>query len=188
MGRVFSSMSMSLDGFIAAPHDTADLRATGAVVMGRRSYDLCRSEGGRCYGGPLRATPCFVLTRESPEPTTATTATASEAAGASGPSGACAESGSGSGAFTFVTDGLERAVERARAAAGDGRIGLLGGTVVQQCLRAGLLDEIQIHLVPVLLGGGLRLFDHLGTRKVELERTRVIESPGVKHLRFAVVR
>jgi riboflavin biosynthesis pyrimidine reductase len=67
-------------------------------------------------------------------------------------------------------------------------VGLHGATAAQQCLRAGLVDEIQIHLVPVLLGGGIRLFDHLGAGKIELERTRVIETPGVTHLRFRVVK
>jgi dihydrofolate reductase len=64
----------------------------------------------------------------------------------------------------------------------------LGKRIPQQCLRAGLLDEIQIHLVPVLLGGGVRLFDHLGAESVQLETLRVVDSPGVTHLRFRVVR
>ena len=67
-------------------------------------------------------------------------------------------------------------------------MGLHGATTAQQCLGAGLLDEIQIHLVLILLGGGTRLFDHLDTMRVELEPTRVIESPGVTHLRLRVVK
>jgi dihydrofolate reductase len=89
--------------------------------------------------------------------------------------------------FAFVTDGVESAVEQAKAAAGDKDVGIGGGaSVAQQCLRAGLLDELQIHVAPLLLGGGVRLFDG-DAEPVELETTRVIESPGVTHLRFRVV-
>jgi dihydrofolate reductase len=91
--------------------------------------------------------------------------------------------------FTFVTDGIESALKQAQAAAGDNDVSVAGGAnIVQQYLRAGLLDEVQIHLVPVLLGEGHRLFDHLGAEHIEWERTRVIESPGVTHLRFRVVK
>ena len=90
--------------------------------------------------------------------------------------------------FTFVTDGLESAVEQARAVAGDKDVGVIGASLVQQCIRAGLLDEIHIDLVPVLLGDGIRLFDHLGTEPIELESTRVIEGAGVTHLTFRVVK
>jgi RibD C-terminal domain len=86
----------------------------------------------------------------------------------------------GGTSFTFVTDGSEAALEQARAAAGDKDVALGGGaSVAQQYLKAGLLDELQIHLVPVLLGGGTRLFDRLGP--TELEITRVIASPSVTH-------
>ena len=61
-----------------------------------------------------------------------------------------------------------------------------GANVAQQCISAGLLDEIRLHLVPILLGDGIRLFDHIGTKQIELESTRVIESPGVTHLWFRV--
>ena len=90
--------------------------------------------------------------------------------------------------FTFVTDGIEAALEEARAAAEDRDVLLAGGaSVAQQYLRAGLLDEIQVHLAPVLLGGGIRLFDHRG-EPVRLEPTRVLSSPAVAHLRFGVER
>jgi dihydrofolate reductase len=72
--------------------------------------------------------------------------------------------------------------------AGDKYVSLMGSAVPQQCLRAGLLDEIQLHLVPVLLGGGVRLFDHLGTENIKLETIRVVDSPGVTHLRYRVVK
>jgi dihydrofolate reductase len=86
-----------------------------------------------------------------------------------------------------VVVGVESAVAQAKAAAGDKYVSLMGASIPQQCLRAGLLDEIQIHLVPVLLGAGVRLFDHLGPDKIELETTRVVHSPGVTHLRYRVI-
>ncbi|MGH3112483.1 MAG: dihydrofolate reductase family protein, partial [Gaiellaceae bacterium] len=93
----------------------------------------------------------------------------------------------GGTSYTFVTEGIEVALEQARAAAGDKDVALSGGvSVAQQYLEAGLLDEVQIHLVPVLLGGGVRLFDRLGP--TELEVTRVIASPAVTHLRFRAAK
>ena len=90
--------------------------------------------------------------------------------------------------FTFVSDGMESAVEQARAVAGDKDVGVIGANLVQQCLRAGLLDEIHLDVVPVLLGGGVGLFDPLGTAPIDLERTRVIEGAGVTHLTFRVLK
>jgi dihydrofolate reductase len=79
-------------------------------------------------------------------------------------------------------------VERAKAVAGDKDVAVGAASIAQQCLQAGLLDEIHIDLVPVLLGDGVRLFDHLGTGPIELQRTRVIEAPDVTHLTFRVVK
>jgi dihydrofolate reductase len=91
--------------------------------------------------------------------------------------------------FTFVTDSIESALRQATAAAGDKDVRIASGAnTVQQFIRAGLLDELQIHLAPVFLGDGVRLFDHLGTEHIKLERTRVIESPGVTQLKFRVVK
>jgi dihydrofolate reductase len=91
--------------------------------------------------------------------------------------------------FTFVTDGVEAAVEQARAAAGDRNIAIGGGaTVAQQALGAGLLDELQINLAPVLLGDGTRLLENLQATHAQLERIRVVESPAVTHLRYRVVK
>ena len=91
--------------------------------------------------------------------------------------------------FTFVTDGIESALQQASAAAGGKDVSVAGGTnIIQQLLRARLLDELQIHLVPVLLGDGRRLFGDTGTQHIELECTRMIQSPGVMHLRFRVVK
>jgi dihydrofolate reductase len=90
--------------------------------------------------------------------------------------------------FTFVTDGVESAVEQAKAVAGEKDVAVGAASIAQQCIRAGLLDEIHIDLVPVLLGGGVRLFEHLGTTPIELGSSRVVEAPGVTHLTFRVVK
>ena len=91
----------------------------------------------------------------------------------------------GTTTFAFVTDGVESAVEQARAAAGDRNVSVAGGaSVAQQALNAGLLDELVIHVVPVLLGGGTRLLDGLDP-KIKLERMRVIDSPAVTHSAIA---
>ena len=187
MGRVVIDMSMSLDGFIAAPNDNPDqglgeegmrlhnwafddpavlekvfgnmLEETGAVIMGRRTYDnSIREWGGK---GPLGDVPCFVVTHR-PIPGT-------------------------DPVFTVVTDGIESALAKARAAAGEKRIGLMGANLDQQYLAAGLVDEIRIHLVNVLLGGGRRLFDTLPER-VELEQTSLSDTAGLAHIEYHVVR
>ena len=90
--------------------------------------------------------------------------------------------------FHFVTDGIESALEQAREAAGGKDVMLLGGgQIVQQYLAAGLLDELELHVVPVLLGDGARIFDNLGDTEVQLEQVRAVEAPGVAHLRYRVV-
>jgi dihydrofolate reductase len=89
--------------------------------------------------------------------------------------------------FHFVTDGIESALERARDAAGDRDIMLWGGAqVVNEYLAAGLVDELELHVVPVLLGGGARLFEGLGDAQPRLEQIRVVEAPGVAHLKYRV--
>jgi dihydrofolate reductase len=213
MARLICDISISLDGFVAGPSPTLDqplgeggellhewafaaaswrerhgleggeanadsevieesLRATGAVVMGRRMFS--GGEGSwendpraRGWWGddPPFHVPVFVLTQHARETLVM----------------------QGGTSFTFVTDGIEAALERARAEAGDKDILLAGGaSVVRQSLKAGLLDELQIHLAPVLLGDGVSLFDRLGIGPVGLETTRVIPSPSVTHLRFRV--
>ena len=150
------------------------LNATGAILMGRRMF----SGGEGPWAGdpnadgwwgddpPFRV-PVFVLTHHPRETVTK----------------------QGGTSFTFVNDGIEAALEQARAAAGDKDVAVSGGAhVARQYLEAGLLDELQIHLVPQLLGGGVRLFDHLSAERVELESTRVIHAPAVTHLRYRVVR
>jgi dihydrofolate reductase len=216
MGRLTLDISMSLDGFIAGPNQTLEqplgdggerlhewalrlaswrephglsggetnvaddeviaetLQATGAVVMGRRMFSggdgpWADDPNADAWWGdnPPFHVPVFVLTHHPRE-------TVIKEGGTS---------------FTFVTDGIEAALEQARAAAGDKDVSLAGGAdVVQQYLNAGLLDDLQIHLAPVFLGGGVRLFDRLGPDPIELEATRVIESPTVTHLRYRVVK
>jgi dihydrofolate reductase len=186
MGNVVIDMSMSLDGYIAAPNDTPEqglgedgmrlhnwafddpsvfeevfgnlMQETGAVIMGRRSYDnSIEAWGGK---GPLGDVPCFVVTHRQLEPPDPL--------------------------FT-VTDGIESALAKAQEAAGEKRIGLMGANLDQQFLAAGLVDQIRIHVIDVLLGGGRRLFDELPQR-VELEQTGVTQTGGVTHLEYRVVR
>ena len=130
----------------------------GAVVTGRRTYDIADAWHGN---GPVPGMPVFVVTHRVPD-----------------------EVPAGESAYTFVTEGVERAIALAKAAAGDRYVSLMGSAVPQQAARLGLLDEVQIHLVPVLLGAGVRLFDRVGP--VQLELVRVVDAPGVTHLRYRV--
>ena len=178
-------MSMSLDGFVTGPNDGPgnglgdgggrlfnwldhrlepgpngqvfnEAMATGAVIIGRRTFELAGQWGGDHHGG----VPILVLTHEIPD---------SEAPGSA----------------RYVTDVAEAAT-LAKAGAGDKDVMVHGAGAAQALLRAGLLDEMEIHLVPVLLGGGRRLFDHLGPEHVELELTRTLHGPGVTHLHYLV--
>ena len=128
----------------------------GAMVSGRRTFDIA---GGWKDGHPIDV-PNFVVTHDPPT------------------------SGEWSPRVEFVTEGVERAVELAREAAGDRNVSVCAASVAQQLLRAGLLDEINVSVVPVVLGGGVRLLDDVGP--VDLEQVRVIESIGVIHLRYRV--
>ncbi|RPJ18789.1 MAG: hypothetical protein EHM33_31390, partial [Chloroflexi bacterium] len=87
-----------------------------------------------------------------------------------------------------VTDGVESAIRQAKQAAGDKDVAICTASILRQCLNAGLLDEIHIDVAPLLLGKGVRLFDHLEFKPTELERIRVIEAPGVTHLGFRLVK
>jgi dihydrofolate reductase len=204
MGKVTSGLTMSLDGFIAGPNDGPEhplgengmrlfdwyesgdteyvvpsggmtfkvspqsaemlngvFSSVGAIVTGRRTFDITNGWGGR---HPLDV-PTLVLTHTVPE--------------------GWDYEGS---PFIFVTDGVESAVQKARKLAGEKDVAVGAASLVQQCLRAGLLDEVHVDVVPVLLGGGVRLFDNLGPEHIELERTEVIEAPDVTHMTFRVVR
>lgn len=194
MATTIANMSMSLDGFIADPQDgvehlfgwfgngdvttpTADprwafrtsaasaavlreaLANAGALVCGRRLFDHTQGWGGRHPMG----VPVFVVTHSVPD-------------------GWLREDAP----FTFVTEGIEHAVARARAVAGDKRVAIASANIVQQCLNAGLLDEIQVDLIPVLLGEGIPFFANLSIAPVKLEGPQVIEGTGVTHLCYRV--
>jgi dihydrofolate reductase len=205
MGKVVADITMSLDGFITGPDDGPGrglgeggeclhnwvmgrpwryddegrrfdpldidrkvlweaMGSTGAGIIGRRMFDITGGWGGNPPGGPNAS--YFVLTHSVP-----------------------AEWVSTKSPFTFVTGGIESALAQARAVAGDKDVGIGGGAdVIQQYLAARLVDELRLHLAPVLLGAGKRLFDHLGTQTIELERTQVVESPFATHLYFTVRR
>jgi dihydrofolate reductase len=130
----------------------------GAIISGRRTYDIAN---GWCGRHPM-GVPFFVLTHDPP----------------------AADPGEG----TFVSDGIESALEQAQAAAGDRSIGLCAADVAQQFLHAGLLDEVQVSAAPIVLGGGVPLFDASKSGPIGLEQTRAIESDGVTHLRYRVVK
>jgi dihydrofolate reductase len=195
MATVVAELSMSLDGFVADPSDQVgplfdwyqngdvevptavpdrwtfrtseasarylreSMERTGALVTGRRLFDVAGGWGGTHPWG----VPVFVVTHSVPEGWPREDAP-----------------------FTFVTDGVERAVEQAKATAGDGWVGVAGPNVAQQCLNAGLLDEVHVDLVPVLLGRGVRFFDNLSNVPVALEGPTVIEGTGVTHLCYRV--
>lgn len=182
MGKVVLGMAMSLDGFINdsdggvgrlypdmdALRATEELQqaieSTGAVVMGRGGYDMANGD----FTGYEFQAPIFVVTHTAPQ--------------------TVAKGENDKLRFTFVSEGVASAVERARHAAGDRDVTIIGGAdVAQQCLRAGLVDELEIDLVPVLLGAGTRLFEHLEAQPIELERIKLVEYPGYTHFRFRVL-
>jgi dihydrofolate reductase len=196
MARTVLYMAMSVDGFITGPDDNetnpagtggmrlmewlggggsavADYRpsdpqsrivfdegqATGAVLVGRRTGDFGGYWGGDHHDG----VPVFVLTHAAP---------------ADNPHEA----------VHYVTDGIESCVAQAKTAAGDRDVLVHGAYTAQECLKAGLLDVIEIQLMPVLLGQGRRLFDNLTPEHIELELVRTLEAPSVLHLRYEVQR
>lgn len=197
MGQLVAIMSMSLDGYVADPNDgvaevfdwyfgSGDVEihtggsdpmtfrvseasaehirgltsGLGAVLTGRRTFEVAQGWGGNHAWGPA-----FVLTHHVP-------------AGWPRPDST----------VHFVTDGLESAVAQAKAAAGEKSVGVHGADTIQQCLNAGLLDEIQVDLAAVLLGSGVRLFDRLVGTPARLGNPTVVAGVGVTHLRYAVLR
>jgi dihydrofolate reductase len=183
MGVVEISLSMSLDGFITGPDAGEEqplgtggdvlrpggerwmidelFAAAGAVVAGRGVYDHVHGWGEE----PPFKMPVFVPTHRPREVRVA-----------------------GATTFTFVTD-VESAIAQAKAAAGDKNVYIVGGaSTVDQALRLGLVDELNLHIEPALLGGGNRLFADVGRDRIRLERTRLIEGPSTTHLRFRVLR
>ena len=200
MGRVIADISISLDGYVTAPGvdlehglgiggeaihawvleeprspvDEAVLARsfaqTGAVVMGRRLYDIVDGPNGWNddvgYGhdqDQSAAPPCFVVTHDPPTQVRLVSR------------------------FRFVTTGVAAAIDQARTAAGDNDVFVMGGAnVIDQSVAAGLVDELRIHLSPLILGGGTRLFDRLGPTR--LRQREVTQSPRATHLTYEVPR
>lgn len=154
------------DGVMRMSRDGAELvreagKTHGALVTGRRTFDIAGAWGGR---HPMDV-PVVVVTHRVPQE--------------------WVKEGS---IFTFVTDGVESAIEKAREIAGDKDVAVGAPSIVKQCLQAGLLDEIHIDLAPVLLFDGIRLFDHLGIAPVDLEIVEVTANREVAHITFRVVK
>ncbi|WP_166355760.1 dihydrofolate reductase family protein [Phytoactinopolyspora limicola] len=193
MSKVIFDMSMSLDGYIRAAAHTPEeplgqggerlhqwaggsdpagiellgtaIARAGAFIGGRRTYD----DSIRFWGadGPtgVARLPLFIVTHQIP-------ATVPE-----------------NGVYTFVTDGIESALRQAKEAAAEKDIYVMGGwDVGRQFLRAGLLDQIGLHVVPVLFGGGLRVFDHIGDEHIQLEVASVVDTPPATHLMYNIVK
>jgi dihydrofolate reductase len=205
MSKVTVDVGMSLDGFIAGPNAgpqnalgdgghrihqwVYDLEAwrerqslrggqtnrddevlreayehVGAFIMGRRMF--AEGEIGWPDPPPFQA-PVFVLTNHGREPWIR----------------------EGGTTFTFVTDGIESALEQAREAAGETDVRISGGAnTIDQFVKAGLVDEVQFHLAPVILGRGVRLFENVGEEGLDLEKIRLLDSPGVTHISFRIAK
>jgi dihydrofolate reductase len=214
MSKLTLDITMSLDGFVAGPNQTIEqplgeggerlhewvyglatwreshgepggernadddilresLASTGAVVMGRRmfsggsgAWEDDPNADGWWGDDPPFGVPVFILTHHAREPVQKQRGTT----------------------YTFVTEGIEAALAKARGAAGERNVQVSGGAdVARQYLSEGHIDELQIHIAPLLLGDGVRLFDGLGSERPTLEVTRVVESPAVTHIRYSVV-
>ena len=203
MGKVVFNMTVSLDGFVAGPNDSPEkglgdggdalfkwyfggdteipisdgnmvlkvspqsakllkeaMGSYGAGVWGRKTFDIAHAWGGHPPGSPA-----FIVTHDVPQ----------EWVYEGSP-------------FTFVSDGVGSAIRQAKQAAGDKDVVICTASILQQCLNLGLMDEIHIDVAPLLLGKGVRLFDHLDIKPTELERIRVVDAPGVTHMGFRVIK
>jgi dihydrofolate reductase len=203
MGKVVFNMTMSLDGFVAGPNDgpgnglgdrgeqlfdwyfkgdteiklsegtpvlkvskqSAEIirnafQSYGAGIWGRKTFDIT---GG--WGGHPPGEPCFIVTHHVPQE--------------------WVREGS---PFVFVTDGVESAIHQAKKAAGDKNVVLCTASILQQALQAGLVDELDIEVASVILGDGVRLFDHLADRSIQLEKIHAIDAPLVTHMKYRVVK
>ncbi|GHO47847.1 dihydrofolate reductase family protein [Ktedonospora formicarum] len=195
-GKITTAFSMSLDGFVAGPNEDFQqlfawmmggdtdyalkigenehklkistesvkmyenaINTTGALVAGRRLYELTQGWGGH---HPIGAPVIVVTHRPRPEWV------------------------QNDWPVTFVTDGLQSAIEQAREIAGGKSVAIASATIAQQCLNAGLLDEIHIDLVPFLLGDGVRLFEYLKVAPVALGDPHVSVGQGVTHLTYSI--
>jgi len=181
MGKVIVGTTMSLDGFMNDRIGSVErlypdldelretemlqesMKSTGAVVMGRHAFDMAQGD----LTGYEYQVPIFVLTHHPPQTVT--------------------KGQNDKLKIIFVTDGIESAIQRAKAAAGEKDVTVVGGAkTAQQIINARLFDELQIGIVPILLGGGLRFFDNALIEHLELEKTRIFESPGRIDLRYRV--
>ena len=203
MGKVTFNMTMSLDGFVAGPNDNPEnglgdggeglfnwyfggdtevilskgtpplkvskqsakmlkeaVKTYGAGVWGRKTFDIAHAWGGSPPGSPA-----FIVTHNIPLE--------------------WVKEGS---PFTFVTDGVESAIHQAKKAAGDKDVVICTANILQQALKAGLVDEIHIEIAPLLIGGGVSLFDHLGIGPINLECIHAIQEPNVLHLGYRVIK
>ncbi len=203
MGKVTFNMTMSLDGFVAGPNDgpenglgdggqglfnwyfsgdtevlmtegvpplkvskqSAELMKEefsmiGSGVWGRRTFDIAHAWGGHPPGSPA-----FIVTHNVPQE--------------------WVKEGS---PFIFVTDGVESAIHKAKKAAGEKDVVICTANILQQALKLGLVDEIHMDLAPILIGGGVSLFDRLGTGPIDLELIRNVQTPHVTHLSFRVIK
>lgn len=186
MGKVLFGLSVSLDGFIAdkqggvsllfawmgqAMEQFQDIAGetlfeTGAVIMGHRAFDEIDGEQGWVFpDGTAPDWPVIVLQSQARTPVK-----------------------KGKTQYYFVTDGIQSAMAKAQELAGEKNVALHGASSVQQALKAGLLDEFHLSIAHVLLGEGVRLFDHLGPQVIHLEHLRTVESPGATHFSFRVVK
>lgn len=186
MRKVILGMTMSVDGFINGPNGSVaalypdldvwrstepgreSIQNIGAVVTGHNSFAM--AEDPDWFAGNYEyQVPTFVLTHRPPQKHPKETDNM---------------------IFSFVTEGIESAITQAKAAAGNRDVNVIGAaSTAQQCLRAGLADELHIDIMPVLLGAGLRLFEDLSAKEIQLERMRVMKLPaGRTHLRFRIVR
>ncbi len=198
MSKVILDISMSLDGFIAGSNDNqkqplgeggeviqnwlfsgdqpsryndffklsptnkevfdGPVPMTGAMVVGRRTFDIVNGWGG---SHPIQGVPIFIVTHEAPE--------------------SYLEESTD---FTFVTSGVEDAIQQAKEAANGKNVSVGTASIAQQCISAGLLDEMHLHVAPVLMGTGIRLFDQIGMEQIKLESQKVTDGSIVTHLKY----
>lgn len=176
MSKVIAGMTISLDGFINDSNGSVDglymdfeewhtipsfqkmIKETGAVVMGRHVYEMADPFLWANDDYEFQ-TPIFVMTHTPP---------------------AKFPKGNDKLSFTFVTDGVESAISQALISAGDKDVQVIGASTIQQCLNQGLCDELQIDIMPVLLGNGIRLFEHISTDKIKLERIKTEEVTSLR--------
>lgn len=191
-GNVIVDITMSLDGFVTGPNDGPEnglgdggmvlhewvfdgrteadtelleenIKPLGSCILGRRTFDIAEEAWGD--NPPFGPAQVFVLTHRPHEALTR-----------------------GATTFIFVTDGMESALKQAQAAASGKNVVLMGANISQQYLKAGLVDEMEIHVANVLLGAGRPLFANIGDRQIRLERIRVVATPTVTHLRYRVLK